>query len=579
LLPARAPEAPAGYDIYPAHPLGPGQIQQGFDLLAERLADADRVVIDGFMGVDWEGLRAGLEAALERRGRRARWQDVTTALRPEPAVDALVGPFLGGDDPLFGTRFTGCLGDFFEAAALAALQPAADSQLSILYGPGAALAGWPGTLLYADLPKNEIQFRSRAGLPVNLGCPNGLAAKAAYKRCYFVDWPALTAHKAAIAPRIDIWVDAQRPDQPAHAAGDTVRAALAKMASTVFRVRPWFEPGPWGGQWIKRNIAQLPTDVPNYAWSFELISPENGLLLESDGALLEVSFDTLMAQEGRAVLGDAANRFGSEFPIRFDFLDTVDGGNLSVQVHPRPDYIKRHFGESFTQDETYYILDAVAGAEVYLGLTEDADLAQFRAALEQSEATGCPVDVDRFVGRHPAGRHDLFLIPSGTIHCSGTGNLVLEISATPYIFTFKVYDWLRADLDGRPRPLNIARAFDNLCAQRRGEVVDREHKSKPETIGQGPGWQLIHLPTHPEHFYDVHRVELDGQVELRTDGSCQVMSLAEGEQVSLEVAGERRTFHLAETFVVPAGAQTFTLRSGSPVKVVKAFIKPEAVRP
>ncbi|HEX9369561.1 MAG TPA: class I mannose-6-phosphate isomerase, partial [Roseiflexaceae bacterium] len=471
LMPARhAPTPPGQYDIYPSFVLGPNRIALGHDALAARIAGHRQVTIDGFGGVLWPELRARLDAALARRGVRTAWWDVAAALRPGPAIDALVQPFLGGDDPLFGMRFTGSLRDFFDPEQLR-LRPDPDADLTIVYGCGAALAGWDGPLVYMDVPKNEIQFRSRAGCVCNLGAEQPADPKAMYKRFYFVDWPTLNAHKAGLLPRIDLIVDEQRPDEPALLAGDDLRAALARMSRSAFRVRPWFEPGPWGGQWIKRHIPQLPQDAPNYAWSFELIVPENGLLLKSDGALLEVSFDFLMYHDHRAVLGECADRFGYEFPIRFDFLDTFDGGNLSVQCHPRPEYIHAHFGENFTQDETYYILDCAPGAQVYLGFKDDIDPAAFRAALECSYREAVPIDVERFVNSEPAHKHDLFLIPHGTIHCSGIDNLVLEISATPYIFTFKMYDWMRLDLDGRPRPLNIERAFANLYFDRKGARV------------------------------------------------------------------------------------------------------------
>jgi mannose-6-phosphate isomerase class I len=506
---------------------------------------------------------------------------VAAALLPEAEVDQMIAPFLGGDDPLFGTRFTGALRDFFDQRALAGLLPDPEADISILYGCGAALAGWDAPLAYVDLPKNEVQFRARAGSVANLGAASPADPKAMYKRMYFVDWAALNRHKAELLPRIDLIVDGQRPDEPALMGGDALREALGRMARSYFRVRPWFEPGPWGGQWIKEHIPQLPQNVPNYAWSFELIVPENGLIFGDEGRLLEVSFDFLMFYDHGAVLGASAARFGHDFPIRFDFLDTFAGGNLSVQCHPRPDYIRERFGEPFTQDETYYILDAGPGAEVYLGFHDDIAPTEFREALERSHREATPLDVDRFVQRHPARKHDLFLIPSGTIHCSGENNLVLEISATPYIFTFKLYDWMRLDLDGRPRPLNIARAFDNLRFERKGERARAELISRPAVLAEGAGWRRVHLPTHPEHFYDVHRLEFEREIAVETDGSPHVLSLVEGSSVTLETAGgARQRFSYAETFVVPAAAGSYRLTNegGGPAWVVMAFLKPGAAQ-
>jgi hypothetical protein len=77
--------------------------------------------------------------------------------------------------------------------------------------------------------------------------------------------------------------------------------------------------------------------------------------------------------------GEAFERFGPGFPLRFDWLDTVKGGNLSLQCHPRPEYIREQFGKRFTQDETDYMLECEPGSSVYLG---------FQAGIDAKEFTG-----------------------------------------------------------------------------------------------------------------------------------------------------------------------------------------------
>lgn len=566
-------DRPDAYDVYPTHPMA-GAIGVGYEQLARELSRFDRVVLEGFAGVHWHEVRTELERHLRALGTTTAWIDVAEALKSPEAIVALTEPSLG-HDAVFGKRFTGRLTEFFDATRLGALAPESGVDLCVLYGTGSALAAWEAPIVYVDVPKNEVSFRARAGSVGNLGLP-ATNAKEMYRRSYFVDWPVLNEHKRDLLPSIAVLVDGQRPGEPTFAAGDDVRRALEDLAHHSFRARPWFEPGAWGGRWIAERIPGLSTDVPNYAWSFELITPENGLILESDGRLLEVSFDALMFQSAPDVLGDAYARFGDAFPIRFDLLDTVGGGNLSVQCHPSEAYIRERFGERFTQDETYYILDCTPGAKVYLGFTEDIEPIAFRAALERSQREGVAIDVERYVQAREVRKHDLYLIPNGTVHCSGEGNLVLEISATPYLFTFKMYDWMRVDLDGRPRPINIERAFDNLDFDRKGAAAERELVSRPRPLDRGDGWALELLPTHDEHFYEVRRYTIDREVRVETLGACHVMNVVDGSGVVVEHTDGRRTrYRYAETFVVPAAAGSYRLiRQGArPAVVVQAMVK------
>ncbi|MGL4608073.1 MAG: class I mannose-6-phosphate isomerase [Trueperaceae bacterium] len=581
VMPTKATAKPTHYDIYPTFPLEAGSIELGYAALARHLTQHSVIILDGYAGVMWEDFRERLSAALTQQGTRASWTNINQALKAFSDIETLVNPFLGNDDPVFGKRFTGSLQDFFDVKKLNLLQPNKAATLNIIYGSGATLANWQGYLVYLDVPKNEIQFRARAIVPTNLGLAEALASKAAYKRSYFVDWPVLNTHKTQLLPTLDLLVDTQRHETITFTSGDALRQGLGHMSQNYFRVRPWFEPGVWGGQWIKNNIPDLAQDVPNYAWSFELITPENGLVFESDGKRLEVSFDILMYQNYQNVLGEAAHIFKYEFPIRFDWLDTIEGDNLSVQCHPSDTYIRERFGETFTQDETYYILDCSNSANVYLGFQEGLDQDVFRQTLEHSFTHKKPVVIEDFVQMHDAKKHDLFLIPNGTIHCAGEGCMVLEISATPYIFTFKMYDWLRLDLDGKPRPLNIERAFDNLNFERQGQYVVEHLIAKPQLLTSGDDWRIIHLPTHPDHFYDVERLEFTSAIAQQTQHQCHVLAVVEGEGVLLETArGMKQHFAYAETFVIPAAAGSYTLTNigQTEAKVIKAFVKTEAVK-
>jgi mannose-6-phosphate isomerase class I len=578
LLPEHAATpAPDTYNRYPAHPIGNGKIQTGYESLASWIVQHPLVLIDGYAGIFWDKIRTALKLEFARIGVNVKWHDTQCLLKNSDDIYELVSPFIGNEGDVWGTKTSLQITDFFDDEKLASLSFNGPYDLHIVSGSGAALTHAAAPLIYLDLPKNELQYRMRAGTITNFGSNTTGGSAEMYKRFYFVDWVVLNNYKQTLLPRIDIMADTQWPDHIAWAFNKDLLAGIYQAAHSTFRVRPWFEAGAWGGQWLKTHINGITTEEINYAWSFEMIVPENGVLFESDGYLMEVPFEWLMYAQYTAILGKHAAIFKYEFPIRFDFLDTFDGGNLSIQCHPSMDYIRTHFGETFTQDETYYILDCKAGATVYLGFQEGIDPEVFRTKLENSRDLGIPIEITDFVQQHPADKHTLFLVPNGTVHSAGANNLVLEISATPYIFTFKMYDWLRPGLDGKPRAINIDHAFHNLDFSRQGKAVTQQLIAAPVIIEKEADYQLVHLPTHAAHFYDVHRLEFSNSANITTNGNCLVMMLVEGSSVTVTTAnGYTTIYHYAETFVIPAAAIAcrITSHNGERVKLIKAFLKP-----
>lgn len=574
-LPVKKQVREFGYDIYPTFDVGPNLITIGYKSLAELLANEPIIKIDGYVGVIFESIRENLDTAFNALGVEAKWVRVEDAYKTEEEIEQMIQPFLGGDDPVFGKVTTLGLLDFFDQGALESFKVKKQSGLTIYYGIGAALIPVGGKNLFIDVSKNEIQYRSRAGSILNLGATKTLTPKQMYKRFYFVDWVVMNKHKRKIKDDIDIFIDGQRQTEITWTTGQAWRNAMEEFVKSPMRVRPWFAPGVWGGHWLEEKINSLSSDEVNYAWSFELIVPENGVIFESSKVLLEFSFDFLMYHLGHEILGEDFKEYQYQFPIRFDYLDTFDGGNLSIQCHPQKKYMKENFGEDLTQEETYYLMDKKDDAKVYLGFQQGVTPEDFRSALEYSTKNKEELNVEDFVQVFPAQKHSLYLIPPGTIHSSGKNNLVLEISSTPYIYTFKMYDWLNLDLDGNPRPLNIERGMENLNFTRTGEQVKEELISTPKVLESNTDFEWEHLPTHKEHLYDVQRYTIHSRVEVATNNKMHILGVVEGQKVKITVEGKSQVFYYAESFVIPASVTSYSIENmdGTPIKVVKAFIK------
>jgi mannose-6-phosphate isomerase class I len=563
------------YDANPCYaPVG-GAVRTGWDALAESVPAGTAVLaVDGPAIASWEELVKGLVRALEGLGCPVRTLSTAAWLVPwRRVVELTASPGLAGD-PDFDRLATGQLADLFKAPAR--LDPP-DGGVLVVFGPGAALAPHD-VLWYADLPKRYAEDTVASGGGLNLAMRQG-DGTATTKRLFFVDWPLLDRHRDNVAGRVDLWLDMQDPLAPAALDGATTRATIAELAGRPFRTRPTFNTTPWGGHWGQAELGHNP-DAPNTALGYELIAPEAGVLIGAPGgSRVELPFQLVVSGHPAAVLGDQVHRtFGTSFPIRFDYLDTFHGGNLSVHCHPAPDYMRTVFGWPYTQHESYYVLIGGDDNRIYLGLAGDADLDSFERAALAAERSGTPFDIARYVQDFPAREHQLFLVPAGTPHGSGAGNVVLEVSATPYLYSLRFYDWLRQDANGGRRPVHVEHAFANLDRGRTGPAVERDLVQRPRPLRQGDGWREELIGALPEMFFDVRRLVLAPGAAADDDASAgfHVLNVVDGGGVVIEPAGAAgHVLAYAETIVVPAAVGRYTLRAAGnrPVRVIKALVR------
>ena len=564
------------YDPTPHYaPIGQ-RVSSGWSSAAATLPQPPLILaLDGPPSVSWESVVPRLLAAIAERGVHGTIVDVRPRMLPWPEIVRRTSSAELADDPDFASLCSGTLADLFDA--LPWVEPPTTGEIVLVFGPGAALTNHD-VLWYVDLPKRYAEAAVSAGTGRNLGLRAG-PGSATRRRLFYIDWPLLDRHRDAIASSVDLWIDTQRSDQPALLDGSSLRSTLAALARQPFRTRPTFNTTPWGGHWAQRTLG-LNTEAPNTALGYELIAPESGVLVgERGGPAVEVPLQLIVSLHPELMLGESVHAlFGASFPIRFDYLDTLDGGNLSVHCHPRADYMRRVFGWPYTQHESYYLMVGGKQNKVFLGLHEGIDVGTFHHEAHVADTHGRPFDVEKYVQSFAAEAHCLFLVPAGTPHGSGAGNVVLEVSATPYLYSLRFYDWLRRDRAGKQRPVHVEHAFRNLDTERVGAAVARDLMQMPRVLRAGSGWREELLGSLPEMFFEVRRLVINGDCVAGDDtrASFHVLNVVEGDGILIQTAnGHRHLLAYAETLVMPGSVGAYTVRALGQrrARVVKALVR------
>ena len=572
----------ANYDRFPSTKIS-GTVIQGWEnicsLLEEHLKAYPALAVDFYTGVYEEEVINELH-----RLSPALFIDTRDLMKPESEIKAMTARFMT-DDVLFGYVTNITLNDYFDQDKLkkAREEVIATKGKVVVVGSGAAMVvPAEAVLVYAEMTRWEIQQRFRRHEVKALGIDNRKdAVSLQYKRGYFNDWRVCDKYKESLFDKVDFWLDTHIATEPKMIDQTTFFKGIEETVHSPFRVVPFFDPAPWGGQWMK-EVCDLDPEKENYGWCFDCVPEENSLYFEVNGVRFELPSVDLVLLKTRELLGEPVEaRFGKDFPIRFDFLDTVGGGNLSVQVHPTTQFIRENFGMYYTQDESYYLLDAKEGATVYLGLKTGIDKNEMIEDLRKAQKGEIVFNTEKYVNKLPAKKHDHYLIPGGTVHCSGSEALVLEISSTPNLFTFKLWDWQRLGLDGKPRPINVERGKEVIDWKRDTEYVKQHLANHLTKISEGDGWREERTGLHPNEFIETRRHWFTKPVTHHTNNSVNVLNLIEGEEAIIESPnGAFKPFvvHYAETFIIPANVNEYIISpygksAGKECATIKAYVR------
>ena len=490
------------------------------------------------------------------------------------------------DDRVFGILSHYAIDQFFpeENRKMAENEIKQANGVTIVYGTGATLLAEPDVLVYADLTRWEIQRRFKEGLR-NWKTDNEDEDKLRkFKRGYFFEWRMADRQKKKVLNHIDYLLDTNTEGSPTMIDGISYRKGLQQVAHKPFRLVPYFDASVWGGQWMKEKFALDPS-ADNFGWAFDGIPEENSIILNYNGIKIKIPSTNVVFSYPNELLGPKVHaRFGTEFPIRFDYLDTMGGGNLSLQVHPLVEYAQEKFGIHYTQDESYYILDATDRSTVYLGVKNDVRKSELISDLKKSAAGNKRFPDEKYINVFPVQKHDHISIPAGTIHCGGSDTVVLEISATPYIFTFKLWDWQRTGLDGQPRPVHINHGQHNILTERDTDFANKylinRINDEHQNLSKQNGVKTERTGLNELEFIATDRHWFKESVIIETHESVNMLNLVEGIKViveSLDNSFEALSINYGETFIVPESVKKYKITNIGDHKkeaaIIQAFVR------
>ncbi len=460
-----------------------------------------------------------------------------------------------------------------------------NNSLYLVYGTFATtrkLRKYSNLNYYMDVTPKEVVLRVKNGESKNIGDKEIRSHLQTMRRNYYVDFEVALHHRTELIDEKEMdWYIASSDNNNLRMVSRLHFETLCKaIVKQPFRCKPVYCEGVWGG-FSTSKLRNLPKEMKNCAWVFDLIPSEVSLVIKADNSLLDIPFYTFIRQESEALLGKKSiDKFGRYFPVRFNYDDTIhSNGSMSIQCHPDELYIKENFNELGRQDESYYVVEAAMGAKTYLGFKEESNPVEFIEEVKKSEKLNTEIDYEKYINSVDSIVGRQFLIPAGTIHSSGRNQLVLEIgSLTIGSYTFKMYDFLRKDLDGKPRPIHSYYGENVLRLERKTNWVKSNLVQEPVLVECGTDWKEVIIGEHDLMYFSLRRLEFLKEIMQDTNGQFNVLALVDGEKVRVEsIEDSRYSYELnyREIVVLPAiiGKYRIINLTECPVAIHKTQLK------
>lgn len=305
----------------------------------------------------------------------------------------------------------------------------------------------------------------------------------------------------------------------------------------IFKIDPIYKDYIWGGKRLKSSYGKQ-SELEKVAESWELSTHPAGVCsLEVDGRI--ESLKDYISHEGKAVLGSKAGE-ATEMPILIKLIDASD--HLSIQVHPDDDYAKK-YEHDLGKTEMWYVLEAEEGAQLVYGFKEDLTKEGFLKSIE--EDTLC--EQLNYVDVH---KGDVFFITPGTMHAIGKGIVIAEVQESSNV-TYRVYDYGRKGVDGKPRQLHIKEALEVAHLEKAKE------NTYPYVMEQVVGGAVGTLASC--NYFTVKRIDLEEQMQLSANEESFHHILVVDGEVKLINKEQCLLGHKGESFFVPASTGTYEL--------------------